>query len=473
MANLLKQIGEGLRGAGAVFSPDVYQSQNQERAQFEQIKEQRAQLILQMGARAVESGAMTPEKFQLLTQKYGGGDMQLAGPSVATQKTQADMQREQSLTQYRSTARQKAFAKPNVVQQPVGEGMTLEGDQGRLDPVNLDQPAPISERQMAYADELIASGEPELVKEGTELKKAITEKDAKQSPLGVLIAERKQVAAQYGENHPLVKQYDARIQKETSGSAAERNVQFVELPTGKMVDGKAEFQNYAVVGRNEDGTPKLVPQGKPAPKGSLVDVNNQLFAPQPGVDAQGNPVFFQPNKGGGAPTIVPGVTPKAPEGYSKQKSGISSVVDSMESYKKALTNIGGRLDRLTPSKRLELGTQYNNLMLQAKEAYNLGVLNGPDYMILQQVIKNPLDPTSLIYSAEDLKKQVDVFNEVMGRVRQSIDRSYGQGSAVGAPEVKGLKTETIPKGTSLENTWEDETYMYRQLPDGSIQRKKK
>jgi hypothetical protein len=160
---------------------------------------------------------MTPEKFQLLTQKYGGGDLQLAGPSVATQKTQADMQREQRLLQTRSTARQKAFGKPEVVGQAVsGEGAVIgEGGTGTLDPVNIDRPAPISERQMAYADELIASGEPELVKEGTDLKKAITEKDAKQSPLGLLIAERKQVAAQYGEDHPIVKRYDARIQKET------------------------------------------------------------------------------------------------------------------------------------------------------------------------------------------------------------------------------------------------------------------
>lgn len=33
-------------------------------------------------------------------------------------------------------------------------------------------------------------------------------------------------------------------------------------------------------------------------------------APVAGVDASGNPVFFQPDKGGGAPAIVPGVKPK-------------------------------------------------------------------------------------------------------------------------------------------------------------------
>lgn len=33
-------------------------------------------------------------------------------------------------------------------------------------------------------------------------------------------------------------------------------------------------------------------------------------APVSGLDAQGNPVFFQPSKGGGAPAIIPGVTPQ-------------------------------------------------------------------------------------------------------------------------------------------------------------------
>jgi hypothetical protein len=38
--------------------------------------------------------------------------------------------------------------------------------------------------------------------------------------------------------------------------------------------------------------------------------NVSYGAPVSGVDAQGNPVFFQPAKGGGAPAIIPGVTPQ-------------------------------------------------------------------------------------------------------------------------------------------------------------------
>ena len=38
--------------------------------------------------------------------------------------------------------------------------------------------------------------------------------------------------------------------------------------------------------------------------------NVSYGAPVSGLDPQGNPVFFQPSKGGGAPAIIPGVTPQ-------------------------------------------------------------------------------------------------------------------------------------------------------------------
>ena len=50
---------------------------------------------------------------------------------------------------------------------------------------------------------------------------------------------------------------------------------------------------------------------------------------------------------------------------------------------------------LKPSARAGIGTKYNNMLLQAKEAYNLGVLNGPDYEILQTVITDPRSLTGI------------------------------------------------------------------------------
>ena len=40
------------------------------------------------------------------------------------------------------------------------------------------------------------------------------------------------------------------------------------------------------------------------------------------------------------------------------------------------------------------------MMLQAKEAYNLGVLNGPDFQILQSVVTDPRSLTGAFTSKE-------------------------------------------------------------------------
>jgi hypothetical protein len=73
---------------------------------------------------------------------------------------------------------------------------------------------------------------------------------------------------------------------------------------------------------------------------------------------------------------------------------------------------------VNPDARAGMGNAYNNMMVQAKEAYNLGVLNGPDYAILQSVVKDPTKPGSLLTSkkalekqATDLGKQADVIIE--------------------------------------------------------------
>lgn len=71
------------------------------------------------------------------------------------------------------------------------------------------------------------------------------------------------------------------------------------------------------------GTPYEGPRGSLLQSGPGGKINQIVSAEQPGinlygspvagVDSQGNPVFFQPPKGGGAPSIVPGVRPPPQE----------------------------------------------------------------------------------------------------------------------------------------------------------------
>ena len=61
-----------------------------------------------------------------------------------------------------------------------------------------------------------------------------------------------------------------------------------------------------------------------APESSPLVVN--YGSPVAGVDEQGNPVFFQPSKGGGAPAIVPGVRP-SPKGMNESQAKAAGFAD--------------------------------------------------------------------------------------------------------------------------------------------------
>jgi hypothetical protein len=145
-------------------------------------------------------------------------------------------------------------------------------------------------------------------------------------------------------------------------------------------------------------------------------------APVAGVDAQGNSVFFQPDKTGGKPAIIPGVAPPAAklgEGQTKQVAGIDALDSAINEYVDKLS-VWKKSDAIRPDKRAEIGTAYNNMMLQAKEAYNLGVLNGPDYQILQSVVRDPTSPMAAIVSNDALARQALDLQRMMKGVKKSI-----------------------------------------------------
>ena len=104
-----------------------------------------------------------------------------------------------------------------------------------------------------------------------------------------------------------------------------------------------------------------------------------------------------------------------PEAATKQVTGATNLKDAINNYKTKLEGFS-TVDMANPNARASMGNAYNNMMLQAKEAYNLGVLNGPDYQILQSVVKDPTSAGALLVSkkalneqATDLAKQADVI----------------------------------------------------------------
>ena len=108
--------------------------------------------------------------------------------------------------------------------------------------------------------------------------------------------------------------------------------------------GKDKFGNnvggLSIQGQSPDSASiprafKIGPSGEYVPNQPLIDFElskaragasvNNFGTPVAGTDTQGNSVFFQPSKGGGAPSIISGITPSAdgrtPPGYRLTPEG--------------------------------------------------------------------------------------------------------------------------------------------------------
>lgn len=114
-----------------------------------------------------------------------------------------------------------------------------------------------------------------------------------------------------------------------------------------------------------------------------------------------------------------------PVEYTKQQTGIANTRDAIETYAAALKS-ASPADYVMPNSRAKIGTKYNNMMLQAKEAYNLGVLNGPDYMILQEVVANPNSLRGMSISKGALLDQTKTLDAILEKMGQTTAATHNQ-----------------------------------------------
>jgi len=134
------------------------------------------------------------------------------------------------------------------------------------------------------------------------------------------------------------------------------------------------------------------------------------------VGKDGLPVWTQNRQEGTPAYSSTGISNKPlPTGQAKQVIGVKNLNDAADEYVKVLENFD-LFDLAKPDERAAMGTVYNNMMLQAKEAYNLGVLNGPDYDILTSVITDPRSLKGAVTSNTALIKQATELKRIMGKI---------------------------------------------------------
>lgn len=157
-------------------------------------------------------------------------------------------------------------------------------------------------------------------------------------------------------------------------------------------------------------------------------MNVSYGAPFTGVGPDGNPMLYQPSNRGGPP-VPTGLAPPPqppkdlPEAAAKQVTGARNLRDAIAKYKGALQN-WDRFSVVSPAKVSEMDTLYNNMMLQAKEAYNLGVLNGPDYEIMTRVVTPPASLKGVMYGAPALTKQADTLSGIATSIERQVQATH-------------------------------------------------
>ena len=162
---------------------------------------------------------------------------------------------------------------------------------------------------------------------------------------------------------------------------------------------------------------------------------------------------------------------------SYQKS-LDKLVDLFNQYKGA--------DMLNPNVRAEFKGALRTAQLQGKEAFGLGVLNGPDLGILEEVL---VDPTAFDAFLKDRTTINKLYNNQRMFTSDKIKTNY-RSAQKAVPENLREFVEIKPRELSSEKPkdsnvdmqtklralnipYQPKIYEYRINPDGSVDRKKK
>jgi hypothetical protein len=157
-------------------------------------------------------------------------------------------------------------------------------------------------------------------------------------------------------------------------------------------------------------------------------------APAVGGAAVGGGVSANAPVSGGIPTgrgsaagLVPlGAKPEKPtESYLKEVKGVINTNDAINNLKQMVSNFTPA-DMVNPARRAEIDTAHKTAVLLSKEMFNLGVLNGGDQKILEQVIPDPIAFSKGLVPIETIRKNLDAASNVVNRMNNTLSRVHKQ-----------------------------------------------
>jgi hypothetical protein len=178
---------------------------------------------------------------------------------------------------------------------------------------------------------------------------------------------------------------------------------------------------------------------------------------EPGVNMQviqtaDGPMAFNPRTGETKPIMANGkqVQPK-PDGKpmgltgepAKRAEAMSAVTKELAAYRSMLAEQGPSLMNLRNEDKTRIESQYGNLQMTLKEAYNLGVLNGPDLALIEKQITPPVGLAAMAKGKDALLGQVDQVGAGMKRRQQAQGEVYGTQQAAPDVNTDAIRTQAV------------------------------
>jgi hypothetical protein len=174
-----------------------------------------------------------------------------------------------------------------------------------------------------------------------------------------------------------------------------------------------------------------------------------VFAPHANqiIDTPNGMIEYNPNNRSFNPVMVNGqavmgTKGNLPEGATSQVTGVQNVKSALGDLKTRLDTIKPQ-DMVNPNKRALMSTDYQNVVLQLKEAMKLGVLNGNDYQILTSMITNPNDPKALLVNKETQLEQINNLSKKLDDMTKNVYKTHQRNvpSNLESPIIPNVQTQ--------------------------------
>jgi hypothetical protein len=204
--------------------------------------------------------------------------------------------------------------------------------------------------------------------------------------------------------------------KESAGNKIIANVNPNDFTT-------ASIQKFAVTGNYNDlvRIPEKVGGGGEKPVTGTIQVLDPT-------DPTGKRVILVTQAQAVKDRLTPASSAKeanVPQAYRDRADKLQNVYDSVSNYARVLDTYKPG-DILNPQKRGQFSTAHATALLQAKELFNLGVLNGGDEVILNKVLASPVDFSAMTIPIATIKQQVADLKGVIDRSNRNLAKTYKQ-----------------------------------------------